>query len=73
MVKIEFLGPLGNKSLNSNATNFSELKAELQQIPELQNWLDSCAIALNDVLISTLDTPLSDGDKVSLLPPVCGG
>ncbi|MGN8436538.1 MoaD/ThiS family protein, partial [Helicobacter pylori] len=26
-----------------------------------------------DHLIDNLDTPLKDGDVISLLPPVCGG
>ncbi|HHE07470.1 MAG TPA: MoaD/ThiS family protein, partial [Chlorobaculum parvum] len=45
----------------------------LQQDPELKPWLDNSAVAVNDTLVSGLETPLKDGDKVSLLPPVCGG
>jgi len=39
----------------------------------MAQWLDSCAVAVNDTLVASLETVLNDGDKVSLLPPVCGG
>ncbi|WP_439959493.1 MoaD/ThiS family protein [Sulfurospirillum diekertiae] len=32
-----------------------------------------CAVALNDTLVCDLNIPLSKDDKISLLPPVCGG
>ncbi|AWI33857.1 MoaD/ThiS family protein [Helicobacter apodemus] len=73
MIEIEFLGPLGNKVLQSNAKDFYDLKEELQQIPEIRIWLKDCAIALNNEIITSLDTPLKSGDRVLLLPPVCGG
>ncbi|MCI5968433.1 MoaD/ThiS family protein [Helicobacter sp.] len=73
MVEVEFLGPLGNKTHKSNATTLYALKEELQAIPEINAWLKDCAIALNHTIISSLDTPIKDGDKIALLPPVCGG
>ena len=73
MIEIDFLGPLGNKTYTSNATNLHVLKEELKAIPELQDWLKDCAIALNNEIISSLDTPIKEGDKIVLLPPVCGG
>ncbi|GAA6953125.1 hypothetical protein VN0387_15210 [Helicobacter pylori] len=50
-----------------------ELRAILQEKEGLKEWLGVCAIALNDHLIDNLNTPLKDGDVISLLPPVCGG
>lgn len=73
MIEVEFLGPLGNKTYRSNATSLRALKEELKTIPEISTWLKDCAIAINNTIISSLDTPIKDGDKVALLPPVCGG
>ncbi|MCI2236035.1 MULTISPECIES: MoaD/ThiS family protein [Helicobacter] len=73
MIEVELLGPLGNQKFTSNAKDFYALKKELQQDSAIQNWLKDCAIALNDEIVQSLDTPLKDGDKVVILPPVCGG
>ena len=73
MVKVEFLGPIQIEQKEFDVSSVRELKDELYKIPELEDWLISCAIAVNDKIINTLDTPLKDGDKVVLLPPVCGG
>lgn len=67
------MGPLGNKTFQSQAEDFHALKQELQAIPELNGWLKDCAIALNNEIVTSLDTPIKNGDKVVLLPPVCGG
>ncbi|MCF6206485.1 MAG: MoaD/ThiS family protein, partial [Sulfurovum sp.] len=32
-----------------------------------------CVVELNDTMVSDLSTPLKDGDRISILPPVCGG
>lgn len=40
---------------------------------ELQKWLSICAVAINDQLVDSLDIEISSNDKISLLPPVCGG
>lgn len=73
MIEIELLGPLGNTTYTSNATSLHALKKELQEIPEISVWLKDCAIAINNTIISSLDTPIQEGDKIALLPPVCGG
>lgn len=73
MVKVEFLGPIGKAPLELNINNLTELSAKLNQDAELKKWLESCAVAVNDTMVASLDHPLKSGDKVSLLPPVCGG
>ena len=73
MVKIEFLGPIGKKPLNLEISNLNELSEILKQDDTLSMWLKNSACAINDVLTDDKNTPLKDGDKVSLLPPVCGG
>ena len=73
MIKVEFLGPIGKSPLELEITNLNELAAILQKDSEVKDWLESCAVALNDTLINSLDIDLKDGDRVSLLPPVCGG
>ena len=73
MIKVEFLGPIGKPSLELDITNLSELAAILQKDSEVKDWLESCAVAVNDTLVSSLEYELKDGDRVSLLPPVCGG
>jgi len=73
MVTVEFLGPIQIDKKEFDVSSVRELKDELYKIPKLEDWLISCAIAVNDKIIDTLDTPLKDGDKVVLLPPVCGG
>jgi len=40
---------------------------------DLQEWLENSAIAVNDTLVSHLNIPILASDKISLLPPVCGG
>jgi molybdopterin synthase sulfur carrier subunit len=73
MVNIEFLGPIKKEPLQLEINNLNELSSALKQDESLSVWLESCAVAVNDVLVSSKDTVLKDGDKVSLLPPVCGG
>ena len=73
MVRIEFLGPIQKEALELDITNLSELSTVLQEDKEMSEWLQNCAVAVNDTLVSSLECELKDGDKVSLLPPVCGG
>ncbi|NLO17063.1 MAG: molybdopterin synthase sulfur carrier subunit [Arcobacter butzleri] len=73
MVKVEFLGPINKKSLELDITTLDELKVILQKDQEVASWLVNSAIAINDKLISSKDIDLNDGDKISILPPVCGG
>lgn len=73
MVTVEFLGPIQKAPLTLDAASLHDVAEALKEDNEMAQWLDNCAVAVNDMLVSTLDTPLKDGDKVSLLPPVCGG
>jgi len=73
MVKVEFLGPINKEPLELDIKNLNELSEILKQDSSLTEWLENSAVAVNDKLISTKDYELKDGDKVSLLPPVCGG
>ena len=40
---------------------------------ELQEWLKICAVAVNGNLVFSLDVTIEPSDKISLIPPVCGG
>lgn len=73
MVTVEFLGPIQKAPITLSATSLRDVAELLKQDSELAQWIESCAVALNDTLVASLDTPLKAGDKVSLLPPVCGG
>jgi len=73
MVRVEFLGPIQKDTLELEITNLKELADVLQKLPEMAEWLENSAIAVNDTLTSELDIALKDGDKISMLPPVCGG
>jgi molybdopterin synthase sulfur carrier subunit len=73
MVRVEFLGPIQKDPLELEITNLSELAAILQETPEMHEWLQNSAVAVNDTIVSSLDVELKDGDKISMLPPVCGG
>ncbi|MDD5400681.1 MAG: MoaD/ThiS family protein [Sulfurimonas sp.] len=73
MVTVEFLGPIQKESLKLEIANLSELAKILQNDEEMQPWLENSAVAVNDMLVSSRDIELKDGDRVALLPPVCGG
>jgi len=73
MVKVEFLGPIAHPSLEIEAATLQEVASKLQKIEAVASWLPTCAVAINDELISDLNQPLKAGDRVSILPPVCGG
>ena len=73
MVRVEFLGPIQKEPLELNITNLNELAKILQDDQEMQKWLENSAVAVNDTIVSSRDIELKSGDKVSLLPPVCGG
>lgn len=73
MIRVEFLGPIQKEPLELNITNLNELAKILQDDKEMQEWLENSAVAVNDTLVSSREYELKDGDKVSLLPPVCGG
>jgi molybdopterin synthase sulfur carrier subunit len=73
MVKVEFLGPIQKEALELDIKNLNELATILQQDEEMKEWLENCAVAVNDTLVASLECELKEGDKISLLPPVCGG
>jgi len=73
MVRVEFLGPIQKEPLELNIKNLNELADILQKDKDMSEWLSNSAVAVNDTLVSSLDVEVKDGDKISLLPPVCGG
>ena len=73
MITVEFLGPISKEPLNLDITNLSQLSEILKADEQLQPWLKSSAVAINDTIVQDKNQALKDGDKVSLLPPVCGG
>ncbi|MBU1668515.1 MoaD/ThiS family protein [bacterium] len=73
MIKVEFLGPIGEKSIEIEATTLEDVATYLQGLESVKNWLDKCAVAVNDEMTNDLTKVLKSGDKVSILPPVCGG
>jgi len=73
MVTIEFLGPINKNNLEIEISNLSQLSSILKNDSEVSSWLENCAVAVNDKIIKNINQTLNDGDKVSLLPPVCGG
>lgn len=73
MAKVEFLGPLNRESIEADIKSLNDLKDMFKEDKELQEWLEICAVAVNDTLVCSLDTSIESGDKISLLPPVCGG
>ncbi len=73
MVKVEFLGPIDRDDMAVDIKNLKQLRDILIEDKSIISWLDTCSVALNDTIVSSLDVELKDGDKISLLPPVCGG
>lgn len=73
MVTVEFLGPIGKEPMSLDISSLSQLSEVLKGDESLTPWLQNSAVAVNDVLTKEKDLLLNDGDKISLLPPVCGG
>ena len=73
MVKVEFLGPICKAPIEIEASTLEDVAAKLKEEQELDSWLDKCAVALNDTMVNDLSIVLKEGDKISILPPVCGG
>jgi len=73
VARIEFLGPIEKEPEDIDIKNLKELKELFAGDKKLQEWLDICAVAINDTLINEIDVKVEPNDKISLLPPVCGG
>ena len=73
MITIEFLGPIQKEKIKVEAATLNDVAQHLSQDTELKTWIETCAVAVNDVMVMDLNTKLNSGDRVSLLPPVCGG
>ena len=73
MVRVEFLGPIEKEPLELDIINLTQLGEILKSDDQVSSWLETCAVALNDTMIKDKNIVLKDGDKISLLPPVCGG
>jgi len=73
VVDVEFLGPINKETMKVDISNLSQLSEILKNDDQIAIWLDTCAVAVNDTLVSSNDIKLTSGDKISLLPPVCGG
>lgn len=73
MVKIEFLGPIGKEPILLDAKNLNDVAKELSKDDNVSLWLEKSAVAVNDMLVNSLDIELKEGDRISILPPVCGG
>ncbi len=73
MAKVEFLGPMNKESMQVDIQTLADLKEMFKDDVQLQEWLEICAVAVNDTLVCSLDIKIEPNDKISLLPPVCGG
>jgi molybdopterin synthase sulfur carrier subunit len=73
MVKVEFLGPIEQESIEIEASTLQDVADRLKEIDSVSRWLDRCAVAVNDEMVNDLTKALKSGDRVSILPPVCGG
>jgi molybdopterin synthase sulfur carrier subunit len=73
MVTISFLGPIEHEEMKLDVSSLKELKNILSEDESISRWLLNSAIAINDNIVTDINTPLKDGDTIALLPPVCGG
>lgn len=73
MVEVEFLGPIKQEKIFLDISSLKELKEVLLKEKSLKEWLEISSVAVNDKMVTSLDIELKDGDKISILPPVCGG
>jgi molybdopterin synthase sulfur carrier subunit len=73
-VKVKFLGPLGGgREEELEVENLQELKEVLNRDPELREWLKVSAVAVNDQFVTDPNYRFREGDRILILPPVCGG
>jgi len=73
MVIVEFAGPLNKDKIELNIASLKELSDFILKDEKLREWADSLAVAVNDEIVTDINYKLKDGDRVTLLPPVCGG
>ncbi|MCD6653814.1 MAG: MoaD/ThiS family protein [Sulfurovum sp.] len=73
MITVEFLGPINKAPIEMEADTLADVSARLKEDTELTQWLEKCAVAINDSMVSDLSVLLKEGDRISILPPVCGG
>lgn len=73
MVKVEFLGPINKEPIELEISNLSQLREILQKDENVKPWLKTSAIAVNDKIVFSKNFELENGDKIAILPPVCGG
>ena len=73
MITVEFLGPINRESMHLEVSSLNELSDLLSKDKEIASWFASSAVAVNDKMTNDASLALKDGDKVSILPPVCGG
>ena len=73
MAKVEFLGPIGRETLNVDIKSLAELKELFANDEELSKWLEISSVAINDTMVNSLEVEVKEEDKISILPPVCGG
>ncbi|MEO1941448.1 MAG: MoaD/ThiS family protein [Campylobacterales bacterium] len=73
-VIVKFLGPIGGgREEEFQVEDLEQLKKLLNRDPELREWLKVSAVAVNDQFITTPNYRFREGDRVLILPPVCGG
>lgn len=73
MVKVEFLGPINKEPIELEISNLSQLREILQKDENVKPWLETSAIAVNDKIVFSKNFKFENGDKIAILPPVCGG
>jgi molybdopterin synthase sulfur carrier subunit len=73
MVTVDFLGPIGLKSMDFEASTLDELSSQIKKLDGLERWLEISAVAVNGKIVGSRNIILREGDRISLLPPVCGG
>jgi len=73
MVIIEFAGPLNKDKIKIDISTLKELSDFILKDDNLKEWADNLAVAVNDEIITDINFKLKDGDRITLLPPVCGG
>jgi len=64
---------MGMDPMELDVGSLEELSVVLAEDERVREWLPRCAVAINDRVVSDRDMKLEDGDRVTLLPPVCGG